>query len=309
MKPAPVEYVRPTSVEEAISWLAQHGDEAKVLAGGQSLVPLLSMRLARPTVLVDINHVDGTDNIGRSADGSAVVGARVRQAAFAGTSRLADLALPYVGHYVTRNRGTVCGSIAHADARAELPLALVALDGSVVATSERGQRTISARNFFLTHFTTALEPDELVVETVWPRLDGGTGCAFEEFALRTGDFALAMVAVVLRVEGVAGGSGHGGSGAGESSPGEGAPSARVADARIAVGAVVDRPTLLEDVADLVRGERIGPELARAAGEAVAAAVDPADSVHASAAYQRHLTALLVERGLLHAWEDATGAVP
>jgi 2-furoyl-CoA dehydrogenase FAD binding subunit len=216
VKPAAFLYERPQTVEEAVSLLAEHGDDAKVLAGGQSLMPLLNMRLARPRVLVDINGVSQLDNMSR-LDGALRCGALVRQAASAseGASPLLDRCRAYIGHHATRNRGTVCGSIAHADASAELPLALAVSRGSVVARSSRGEREIAAADFFVTHFTTALEPDELVVATVWP--DTGPGVAFEEFALRRGDYALGMAAAVVQ------------------------------DGRltIGVGSVVDRPTLLD----------------------------------------------------------------
>jgi 2-furoyl-CoA dehydrogenase FAD binding subunit len=214
VKPAPFRYERPESLDEALALLAEHGDEAKVLAGGQSLVPLLNMRMARPAVLVDINRVVYLDNLAR-VDGSVRCGALVRQAAFRGSSALADRCLPYVGHYVTRNRGTVGGSIAHADASAELPLALLVSGGSVVAASAGGRRTIAADDFFVSHFVTTLQPDELVVETVWP--DTGPGVSFDEVALRHGDYALCMAAAVVR-NGIV---------------------------RVGVGSVIDRPTLLD----------------------------------------------------------------
>src|SRR5207302_5226294 len=185
VKPARFDYTCEDSVEDVLAVLAEHGDEAKVLAGGQSLVPVLNMRLARPALVIDINHVVLLDNVAVE-DGSLRVGALARQA----DSRLRELpllaeCLPYVGHFVTRNRGTVGGSVAHADAAAELPLALTALGGSVVTSSGR---TIPAGEFFVTHFTTALEPGELVVETIWPAAQAGVHYAFEEFALRRGDF-------------------------------------------------------------------------------------------------------------------------
>jgi CO/xanthine dehydrogenase FAD-binding subunit len=214
MKPAPFRYERPETVEEALSLLSEHGDEAKVLAGGQSLVPLLNMRIARPAVLVDINRVAGLDNIALG-DSATRCGALVRQRSFTGASALVDRCLPFVGHFVTRNRGTVAGSIAHADASAELPLALLVSGGSVVAASTRGTRRIAAEGFFVTHFTTTLEPDELIVETVWP--DTGPAVAFAEFAQRRGDYALCMAAAVVSNGGV----------------------------RVGIGSVVDRPTLLE----------------------------------------------------------------
>jgi 2-furoyl-CoA dehydrogenase FAD binding subunit len=216
VKPVPFRYERPGSVDEAVALLAEHGDEAKVLAGGQSLVPMLNMRLARPSVLVDVNRLP-LGEVSRE-DGSWRVGALVRQA----DRRLLEVpllaeCLPHVGHFVTRNRGTVGGSIAHADAAAELPLALTVLGGSVVAASAGGRREIPAGEFFVTHFTTELKPDELLVETVWPRPEPGWGYAFEELAQRHGDYALCMCAAA------AGGD----------------------ELRVGLGSVVDRPTLVE----------------------------------------------------------------
>jgi CO/xanthine dehydrogenase FAD-binding subunit len=291
VKPATVEYVRPSSIDEAVAWLAELGEDAKVLAGGQSLVPLLTMRLARPTVLIDINHVASLDDISHRDDAVAAR-ALVRQADFAGASRLCDLCLPHIGHYVTRNRGTVCGSIAHADARAELPLALAALGGTVVAASRNGTRTIPADEFFVGHFTTALRPDELVLETVWPKPGDGWGFAFEELALRAGDYALGLAAVAIRVADRSNEDGSGGEW-------------RVVEARVAIGANVDRPTLLPDISALIDGERLDADLAREAGNQAGATVEPVDGLHASSAYLRHLTGLLVERALLRAWRDAT----
>ena len=262
MKPPPFRYERPETVEEAAALLAEHGDEAKVLAGGQSLVPLLNFRLLRPAVLVDVNRVVGLDRI----EGGRV-GATVRQSDFVGVP-LAAQALPSVGHLATRNRGTVCGSIAHADPSAELPLCLLVLGGSVVTT----RRELPADDFFRSHFTTALEPDELVIETVWPE---GDAVAFEEFAQRHGDFALALAACSVRVEGGA-----------------------VTAARVGVGAVTDRPMLL----DLeLEGEPATAETAREAGASAEAAVDPPGNLHASSAYLSRLTGLLVERVLTQAF--------
>lgn len=279
MKPAPVDYARPSSVDEAVALLAEYGDDAKVLAGGQSLVPLLNMRMARPAVLVDINHVVALDNHDRRG-GTVGVGALVRQRDFGPLARLGASCLPFVGHYVTRNRGTVAGSVAHADARAELPLALLVHGGAAVAASAGGRRTIAAGELFVTHFTTTLRPTELVVETYWPSLDGW-GCAFEELALRAGDFALAMAAAALRCE-----------------------DGRVVEARVGIGATVDRPTLLES--ELV-GAPVTGEVASELGALAAARAEPAESIHASVAYQRHLTGLMVERAVLRAWRDAPGS--
>jgi 2-furoyl-CoA dehydrogenase FAD binding subunit len=198
VKPAPFEYVRPESLEEALAALAEGGDEAKVLAGGQSLVPALNMRLLRPSTLVDVNRIFELDNVD-TAGGSIVVGACVRQAdPRLHAHPLLAAVLPHVGHTVTRNRGTVCGSIAHADAAAELPLALLACDGSAIVASARGRRKVPAGELFLGPYTTALEADELIVETVWPVPVEGEGFAFDELAQRGGDFALCMAAARVR---------------------------------------------------------------------------------------------------------------
>jgi carbon-monoxide dehydrogenase medium subunit len=280
MKPVPFAYVRAKSLEHAEELLLEHGWDAKLLAGGQSLVPALNMRLARPSVLVDLNQVEGLDGVERQ-NGAIRVGALVRQAA-AERSRLVHedcplLAecLPLVGHFVTRNRGTVGGSIAHADAAAELPLALCALGGDVITS----RRTIPAEDFFVTHFTTVLEPDELVVATAWPCAGPGEGSALEEFALRHGDFALASAACVLQAE-----------------------SGRVSAARVAVGSVTERPHLL-DTQPLV-GHAVDAELAREVGEAAARTVDPPPNLHGSPEYRRRLVAVLVQRALERAWKQA-----
>ncbi len=268
MKPAPFDYVRAESIEHALDTLREHGDEAKLLAGGQSLVPAMNMRLARPRVVVDLNRVPGLDEVG-AENGSVRIGALVRQAAAERSPLVREecplLAetLPFVGHFATRNRGTVGGSIAHADAAAELPVALLAAGGDVVTS----RRMISAEEFFVTHYTTALEPDELVVATTWPRAAAGEGSAFEEFALRHGDFALATAACVLRVE-----------------------DGRLVEARVVIGSVTDRPQLLQ-LAE--------PDAAEAARTA-AAAVDPPPNLHASPEYRRRLVAVLVERAVTRA---------
>ncbi|MEZ5101056.1 MAG: FAD binding domain-containing protein [Thermoleophilia bacterium] len=286
MKPPPLDYARPETVEEAVATLAEHGDEAKVLAGGQSLMPLLAMRFARPAVLVDVNRVAGLDAIAE-ADGTLRVGAVVRQNDLAASALarravpLATRAIPWIGHFVTRNRGTVGGSIAHADARGELPLALAALDGRAIVASTRGRRELTAGELFVTHFTTSLEPDELLVETVWPVAGPGWGFAFEELAQRAGDYALGMVAVALRADG-----------------------GRVAGARVAVGAAVDRPARLAAAEAALAGRAVDDEASREAGAAAAAAVDPPDDLHASGRYRRHLVGLLVERAVLAAWREA-----
>jgi CO/xanthine dehydrogenase FAD-binding subunit len=286
VKPPPFEYVRATSVEEALAALAQAGPDAKLLAGGQSLVPMLNLRLARPSVLVDVNGISDLDAI-RSDNGSVRIGALARQAAVDASQVVRDRlplvseALPYVGHFATRNRGTVGGSIAHADPAAELPLALTVLGGSVVTASTGGERTVLADELFVSHFVTTLEPDELVVDTIWPAARPGSGYAFEELAQRRGDYGLCITACALTVR-----------------------DGRVEEGRVAVGSVTDRP-LLVDVA--LTGRTVDAEAAREAGEVAAAAVDPPGNLHASPAYLKQLTRVLVERAVGRAWRNALEA--
>ena len=281
MKPSAFEYIAAHSLAEALEALARDED-AKPIAGGQSLVPALNLRLVRPTLLVDLNRA-GLDGI--ETNGVVTIGATVRQAALQRDPRTHPLlreALPYVGHFVTRNRGTVGGSIAHADGSAEIPLCLATLGGTVVAEGPGGRREITTDAFFVTHYLTTLAPGELVVASSWPKPEENEGSAFEEFALRAGDFALAMVAVVLlRLDGIA------------------------QDVRIRVGAVADRPTALSAVEATVAGAAVTASSAREAGMLAAGAVDPPSSIHASSDYLRHLTGTLVERALLRAWERAT----
>ena len=201
MKPPRFDYVRAASVEEAIEALAEHGDDARVLAGGQSLVAMLNMRLVAPEVVVDISRVPELATIAHAGD-AIEIGAAVTQAAVERLDSLAERlplvarALPFVGHYQTRARGTVCGSIAHADPSSELPLCLAALGGEVVLQSSRGTRTMAAADFQRDVLTTACEPDEMVVAVRFPLHAPGEGCAFTEFGIRHGDFAIVALAAI-----------------------------------------------------------------------------------------------------------------
>ena len=198
MKPAPFEYTRPATVDEALAALAR--DDAKVLAGGQSLVPALNMRLLRPVVLVDVNRIAGLDRVETAGD-TVVLGALVRQADPRVQSHpVLGAVLPHVGHTVTRNRGTICGSLAHADPAAELPVALVAAGGSVVAASASGRREIAADDLFAGPFTTTLATGELIVESTWPTPGEDERFAFEELSVRGGDYALCIAAARVRGE-------------------------------------------------------------------------------------------------------------
>jgi carbon-monoxide dehydrogenase medium subunit len=286
MKPSPLVYERPETVAEAVALLAAHGGEAKALAGGQSLMPLVNLRLAAPAVVVDLNGLPGLDGV-VATEGELRVGALVRQralerhdGAMAGC-RLLAAALPHVGHVATRNRGTVGGSLAHADAAAELPVCLVALGGTVVVEGPAGRRRIPAATLFVTHLTSSLQPDEVLVEARFPLDAPGTGVGFEEVTMRHGDYGLAIVACVLRVR-------HG----------------DVRTARIVAGAVADRPLSLDAAAAALVGGPLDDARLDAAAEAARAAVDPLDGLHAPAAYRRHLVGVLVRRAARRAYEDA-----
>ena len=287
MKPAPFRYRRPETLDQALADLGEHGPGACVLAGGQSLVPLMNQRRARPAVLVDITRLPGLGDV-TDAGGRLRVGALVTQAAFervpglAGRCPIALECLPFTGHLATRNRGTVGGSIAHADPRAELPLALLVLGGAAEVASAGGRRTIAAEDLFTGPYENALGPDEILVATEWPTTDDLPGQAFEEVAQRHGDYTIASAAVALRVEdGV------------------------VASARVGVGAVGDRPLLVPGAAAALTGRAVDEDTAEAAGRAAADAIEnPLEDIHGSAAYRRHLAGVLVARTARRAWERA-----
>jgi aerobic carbon-monoxide dehydrogenase medium subunit len=288
MKPAPFSYHRPDSVEEAAALLVEHGYDAKLLAGGQSLVPAMNFRLAQPAVLVDLNRVVGLSGIVENGDGALRMGAMVRQRAaerspvVAARAPLLAEALPHVAHPQIRARGTVGGSLAHADPAAEIPAVMLALGARMVVRGAGSERVVDAADFFTGLFGTALEPEEVLVAVEVPAAPPGTGTAFAELSRRHGDFALAGVAaaVVLGEDG------------------------RCVDARVALFGVGDGPVLAADAAALLVGEAPSEALFRAAADAAAAALDPPADVHASADYRRHLAGVLVRRTLPRAFERA-----
>ena len=285
MKPPPFVYHRPASVEEAAQLLADlvgegsEGGEAKVIAGGQSLVPLLNFRLASPGHLVDINAIDALGGLDVRA-GAVDVGATVRDArllserAVAVAHPLLAEATTWIAHPVIRNRGTVCGSLAHADPAAELPAVLALLEGSVEAVAWRAgalaRRRVGAGDLFAGPLQTTLEPDELVVAARFPTLGARTGWAVDELALRRGDFALAGVALTVTVDGA------------------GAPTA----GRAVYMSCAPTPVVVDIGPAIV--ESPGPDALYAL---VASALDPTDDIHASGEYRRHLAATLTVRAL------------
>jgi aerobic carbon-monoxide dehydrogenase medium subunit len=288
MKPAPFEYHRPDSVDEALALLAEHGYDAKLLAGGQSLVPAMNFRLAAPAVLIDLNRIPGLDGLAE-AEGGLRIGAMVRQRAAERSplvaSRAALLAetLPYVAHAQIRNRGTIGGSIAHADPAAELPAVMLALDARFHLRGPNGTRVVAAGDFFTGLFGTALEAEEMLVEVEIPPAAPRTGWAFDEVSRRHGDYALAGIAATVQVD----------------------DAGRCTGARIALLSVGDGPVLAAEAAAALVGSEPSDAAIRAAAEAAAQRdIDPPGDIHASPAYRRQLTDVLVRRVLPRAFARA-----
>ncbi|ERI50405.1 carbon monoxide dehydrogenase [Pseudomonas sp. EGD-AK9] len=256
MKPAAFDYVRAESRRQVLELLAEYGADARIIAGGQSLMAVLNMRLAQPKLLIDINQVADLDYIELRKDCLAV-GAAVRQAQLLARPTLVEevpllaLAMPWIGHFQTRNRGTVCGSVAHADPSAELPLCLVTLGGEIVLESKKGRRVVKAAEFFQGILTTDKRADELLVEVRFPLKREGIDYRFREIAMRHGDFAIVSLVACVGTD----------------------------EVRLGVGGVADRPVM--------RSLPRGPALADALNE-TAWSLDAQDDVHASAAYRRQL---------------------
>jgi carbon-monoxide dehydrogenase medium subunit len=281
MKPAPFEYLAPRSVDEAVGMLAERGDEAKVLAGGQSLVPMMNFRLAAPAALVDLNSVADLEYVRQDGD-TLVLGALARHRDVQDTPGLRDRCammaegVDLIGHAAIRNRGTVGGSLAHADPSAEWPALVLALDGEVDAVGPNGRRTIPAADLFVMYFTTTLAPDEILVEARLQLPGGGrVGSTFLELARRHGDFALAGVATLVKM----------------------ADDLTVADARIAMIGVRDTPVRARAAEDVLRGSRPTDGAVAAAAQAIAEDIDPVSDVHGSAGYRRHVATVLTRRAL------------
>jgi CO/xanthine dehydrogenase FAD-binding subunit len=280
MKPAPFNLLRPKSVDEALAVLQSHGDEAKVLAGGQSLVPLMNFRLAQPHNLIDLNGVEGLDQI-KLDDQILSLGAMVRQRDVERSPAIAERlpilreAIEQVGHPAIRNRGTVGGSLVHADPSAELPLLAVALDATFHLRSARTSRLVAAKDFYQGYLLTDIASDELLVAIDFqlPPADSGWCCT--EMARRHGDFAIVAVAVLL-------GCGR---------------DRRIDFARVALGGVGPAPLRMIGAEQALLGEPPGTELFRGAGDVAAQAMDPPADIHASSSYRRHLTDVLVRRAL------------
>jgi carbon-monoxide dehydrogenase medium subunit/6-hydroxypseudooxynicotine dehydrogenase subunit alpha len=275
VKPPPFAYARAASLEDALALLAEAGDDAKLLAGGQSLVPLLAFRVARPTHLVDIDGIASLEETSRRDDGLAI-GALIRHAALErmpldGAERLLAEAAALIGHVPIRARGTIGGSIAHADPAAELPVAVLALDAQIVVRSAEEERVVPAGEFFLGPFTTVLGAGDAITAVVVPPAARAARAGFAEFAVRAGDFALASAAVVAWI-------GDGG---------------RVADARIALGGVEGRPLRAVEAERVLAGSELTADAVAEAADIAASACEPADDPLVSATYRRALVRRLV----------------
>jgi carbon-monoxide dehydrogenase medium subunit len=280
MKPAPFEYFAPETVEEAVALLARYGDDARPLAGGQSLIPVLNFRLARPAVLIDLNRIASLTGV-QATEGGLRIGAMTRQreaersALIARAAPLLAEALPHVAHPQIRSRGTLGGSLAHADPAAELPAVALALDANLRLKSARGERRLEARDFFTGLFSTALAADELLVEFELPPLPDGTSVAFEEIARRHGDYALLGIAAVVTLD-----------------------AAGVCNrARLAYINAGPGPQRAPSAEKILVGRRLDARAIDECADAALADLRPSADVHASIAYRRQLTGVLTKRAL------------
>lgn len=291
MKPAPFRYIAARSLDQALALKADHGDEARFLAGGQSLMPALNFRLTQPALLIDINPLAELGGISGAAPGMVRIGAlrRYRELETAPDTPIAlplvNEAIPHIAHPQIRNRGTIGGNLAHADPASEMPAIVLALAGHLRAASLRGERWIAAADFFRGAFTTALEPDEVLLEVELPIPPPRSGTCFMEVARRRGDFALIGVACTVQLD----------------------DDNRCVSARIALCNAGDKPILAAAAGASLDGQKIAAAEIDQAAELVQSAIDPGGSIHASTAFQRHLAGVLTKRALATANERARHA--
>lgn len=290
MKPCPFEYTCADSIEEAVQTLAANADDAKLLAGGQSLIPMMNFRVVRPSLLIDIGKLIELDYVRPHAGGGLEIGALTRHRTLETSRTVADRypiipeAMKHVAHLAIRTRGTLGGSLGHSDPATELPMLSLLLDASFTAVSTRGSRDIPATSFFRGPLTNALTEDEMLRHIVLPPLAAGTGWGFEEVNRRAGDFALACSGVLIERDGDT-----------------------VRRARIAMMGVGETPLMREDAAAMMKGERATPALFDAVAQRACEGLEPAQDLHASPDFRRHLAAVLTRRALQAAWHRAGGA--
>ncbi|MCZ6871974.1 MAG: xanthine dehydrogenase family protein subunit M [bacterium] len=290
MKPAPFSYVAPSSINEVVALLDDYGDTAKLLAGGQSLLPMMNFRLARPAYIIDLNRLDGLDYI-IERDDTLVVGAMTRHSRLERSDLIAQHypllqeAVTFIGHTAIRNRGTIGGSLAHADPAAELPAILLAYGGSVCVQGPSGMREVAAEDLFLTYFTTTLAANEMLTEVRLPRWPSATGWCFLEESRRHGDFAMVGVAALVTLD----------------------TEGQCTQAAVTITGVGGVPYNVNEVASLLPGHPAAAERIAQVAQAAADGVDPEGDIHASAEFRRHLSGVLTQRALTRAVERARQA--
>jgi CO/xanthine dehydrogenase FAD-binding subunit len=291
MKPAAFDYIAPKSLEAAVAALAAANGDGKVLAGGQSLMPLLNFRMTRPAVVVDLMHIPGLSFI-ELRDDRVAIGAMTRHADLEFSKLIAAklpvmaAAMRHVAHLAIRNKGTIGGSLSHADPAAELPMLAVFYGATIKVQGPEGRRDIPAEDFFVSALTNCLDPEEIVFEIEFPVLASHAGWAFEEVARRFGDFALASIALSFEL------LDH-----------------RISDARVAVMGVGDTPRRLREAEAALHGLQGGPEAATGFAEVVRSCVNPESDIHVSAEYRKNLIGVLAEKAFTTAWTRVAGQAP
>ena len=281
MKPARFEYFAPTSLGEALELLKEHGDDAKVLAGGQSLMPLMNMRLARPKVITDINRIPSLDYISQTPEGGLVIGALARLRSVEKSSLVQErfpvlaAAMPSIGHVQIRNRGTVGGSVSHADPAAELPAMCLALDAEIVLNSTSKERILKPEDFFISHLTTAIEPGELLTEIRLPERSGRWRWGFQEVCRRQGDFAMVGCIVLIHMDG----------------------NEICQDARIVMFGVGGTPVRIHRAEEALVGRPVDAGVLQDVAKVVSEELDPDSDIHASAAYRKEVGGVIARRSL------------
>jgi len=289
MKPCAFEYFSPGSVQETIALLDRYGDDAKIIAGGQSLVPMMNFRLARPEILIDINAIRELEYISTEGDELAI-GALTRERDIEQSALVLEKwpilsrAVSFIGHSTIRNRGTIGGSLVHADPSAEIPTALCALDGKVKVVGPSGEKQLAPAEFFLSYLTTSLEPSDLLVEVRIPALPKKMGWSFRELSRRSGDFAIVAVAILLFTE----------------------AAGVCREARISMGGVAPTPLRAQEAESLLAGQKITDKLIERAAQQASEETDTESDYHASAEYRKNMARVFVNRGLQEAWNMVNG---
>lgn len=280
MKPAPFKYAAPCSIEEAIALVGRYGQESRVLAGGQSLMSMMNLRIVRPSVIIDIGRVHKFSEFQIGAD-DILIGAMVRQSALetsinlrSAVPLLAD-AVHCIGHAATRSQGTIVGSLCQADPAAEIPVCAVAMNARILVRSQRGERTVPADEFFTGVFSTSLFDDEMVVGVIFPKIDPGSVTAFDEISRRQGDFAMVSTGCVVRLD----------------------QQGAFADVRLVFGGVGDTPVRARDAEQFLIGRMPEKSILKSAGNIAAKSLKPFDDLHATSLYRKSIAAVLTERVL------------